>query len=296
MEIALPFFLPSWLQRFRPCRIGGLISAFVDGRRGALEHVEVLGIPTQMRYELHTGGPRADERNTLVTKLVQSAAGISAGVLIVPARRVEDVSLEVLDPRDAGQLRPVVRAGGQDHEAGSDVVAAVGVQPPALDRFVPAHRAHLSGEDRPVVEPEMLSDTPAVLVDLRTVGELLRRDVVEFLQHRDVAVRIVVTLDAGKAVPVPDAAEVPTHLDDAYLVDAGLLEVGGRQQSRDATAEDGDLDVLRDRFAGRHRRVRVDLRKLGELTLQLEILRRTFWAQPLVALLQVLLSQCVDVD
>src|SRR5258705_6222234 len=131
MEIALPFFLPSWLQRFRPCRIGGLISAFVDGRRGALEHVEVLGIPTQMRYELHTGGPRADERNTLVNKLVQSAAGISAGVLIVTARRVEDVSLVVLDARDAGQLRPVVRAGGQEFETRSGVVYPDSGQPPA---------------------------------------------------------------------------------------------------------------------------------------------------------------------
>ncbi len=256
----------------------------------------MLGISAEVRNQLHTGGTCSDEGDTLVAQLVQSAAGISAGVLVVPARRVEHVPLEVLDPRDAGQLRPVVRTSGQYHEAGPDVVAAVGVQPPAIDRFVPAHRAYLGGEDRTVVEPEMLGDTPAVLEDLGTVGELLRRDEVELLEHRDVAVRIVVALDSGEPVPVPDAAEVPTHLDDADVVDAGLLEVRGRQQSRDTAAEDGDLDVLGDRLARRHRRVRVDLRELRELTLQFQVLRRTFWAQPLVALLQVLLAQCLDVD
>src|ERR1700704_6915157 len=117
MEIALPLLLPSRLQRFRPSRIGWLIATFVHGRRGALEPEEVLAIPTQVWNQLHTGRARAHKRDTLVTQLVQSATSISAGVLVVPARRVEDVPLEVLDSRDAGHLWPVVRTSGQDHEA-----------------------------------------------------------------------------------------------------------------------------------------------------------------------------------
>ena len=53
----------------------------------------------------------------------------------------------------------------------------------------------------------------------------------------------------GEAVPVPDAAEVAGHLDDPDVVDAGLLQVRGRQQPSEAPAEDGDVDVLDDRVA-----------------------------------------------
>ena len=74
--------------------------------------------------------------------------------------------------------------------------------------------AHLGGEDRAVVEAEMLADAAAVLEDLGTVGELLRRHEVELFEQRDVAVRVVVALDSGEAVPVPDTAEVAGHLDD----------------------------------------------------------------------------------
>ncbi len=102
----------------------------------------------------------------------------------------------------------------------------------------------------PSYRPKCLAMSPAVLVDLGAVGELLRRHEVEFLEQRDVAVRVVVALNSGEAVPVPDAAEVPAHLDDPDVVDAGLLEVRGGQQSSDSTTEDGDLDVLGDRSRG----------------------------------------------
>ena len=110
--------------------------------------------------------------------------------------------------------------------------------------------AHLGGEDRPVVEPEMLADAPAVLEDLGAVGELLRRYEVELLEQRDVAIGVVVALDAGEAVPVPDTTEVAAHLDDVHVVDAGLLEIGAGQQAGDAAAEHGDVDVLVDRVRG----------------------------------------------
>ena len=202
----------------------------------------------------------------------------------------------VFDPRDTWQLRPVVGALCHDHEPGTDVVAPVGSQPPPFDCFVPADRAYLGGQDRAVVQPEMLCDTAAMLVDLGTVGELLRRHEVELFQHRDVAVRVVVTLDSREAVPVPDTAEVPAHLDDVNVVDARLLEVSARQQPGDATAENRHLDVLGDRRARDHRCVRIDFRELREIVLEFQILRRSVCAQPFVAFVQVLLSQRVDVD
>ena len=106
-------------------------------------------------------------------------------------------ALEVLDPGDARQLRPVVGPG-----------------------VITTKRARMSSP-RLVVNRQRLIDSSqrtcapgwrrsrrrrarnacrfaAVLEDLGAVGELLRRDEVEFFQHRDVAVRIVVALDPGK--------------------------------------------------------------------------------------------------
>src|SRR3984893_16762527 len=256
----------------------------------------MLGVPAEVRNELNPGGAGADECYALVRQLVQSAARVSPGVLVVPTRRVAAVPLEVFDARNAGQFRRVVRAVRHHNEAGPDIVGAVRLDPPAVDGVVPAQRPHLGGKDRTVVEPEMLCDAPAVLEYLGAVGELLRGHEVELLEHRDVAVRVVVTLDSWEPVPVPNAAEVPAHFDDPDIIDAGLLQVHRREQAGDTSAEDGDLDVFGDRVAGRHRCVRVDLVEIRVLAFQLQVLFRPFGTQSLIALGQVLLPQRVDVD
>src|SRR5690349_10510086 len=99
----------------------------------------MLGVSAEMRNELHACGTRSNERDALVRQLVQATVGIAAGVVIVPTCRVKDVSLEIPDAWDIGQLGPVVRTLSHDHESGPDVVAAVGGQPPALDALVPPH-------------------------------------------------------------------------------------------------------------------------------------------------------------
>src|ERR1700759_2213180 len=102
----------------------------------------------------------------------------------------------------------------------------------------------------------MLADASAVLEDLRAVGELLRRNEVQLFEQRYVAIGFVVALDTGITVPIPDTAEVAALLDDPDVADAGLLQLGGRQQPGEAAAEHRDVDVLRDRLARHHRGVR----------------------------------------
>ena len=82
-----------------------------------------------------------------------------------------------------------------------------------------------------------------MFVDLGAVRVLLRRHVVEFFKQRHVAVGIIVALDSGEAVPIPDTAEVSAHLDNPDVLDTGFLQVGGRQQSREASAENRDPNV-----------------------------------------------------
>ncbi len=300
MEVTLALLLPPGLQRRRPGWVGRRVGAHVHRRRGALEHEELLGIPAEMWHQLDAGSPRADECHPLVGQLVQAAAGIPAGVVVIPARGMERVTASVqvlLDTGDTGQLGLVVRAVRHHHEPRADVVTAVGGQPPALDLLVPAHVLDLGGEDRAVVEVEVFSHGLAVREDLGAVGELLARQEAELLEHRDVAVGVVVALDARKAVPVPHAAEVPGHVDDPNILHAGLFQVCARQQSGEPAPEDGHLDVLIDRGAVGHRGVRVYLVEVGQVTVEFEVLRAAVLAEAFLALPGVLGPHrvCVDV-
>src|SRR6516165_5539314 len=142
----------------------------------------------------------------------------------------------------------------------------------------------------------MFADVLAVSPDLGAIRILLCRHEVELFEQRDVAVRIVVALDAGKAVPIPDTTEIPAHLDDAHVFDAGLLQVCASQETANAATDDSDVYVLRDRIADERWSVWVDLVVLRELTRELDVLFGALGAKPLGALLRVLLPQRGDVD
>ena len=177
VEVAFAFLLPARHQGSGPVRIGRGVDALVHRRRRALEHVEVLGVPTEVRHQLDAGRAGADEGDPLVGQLVSPPSGVAAGVVVVPTRGVEHVSpggTVVLDAGDAGQFRAVVGTLGHHDEPRADLVAAVGADLPPLQRVVPAQFAHLGGEQRTVVETEVLADVAAVAEDLGAVGELLR--------------------------------------------------------------------------------------------------------------------------
>ena len=71
-----------------------------------------LHAPCELRDALHGGRAGADDRNPLVTESIhRRAVGVAAGVVVVPAARVERVALERLEPGDARQLRHVERPG-----------------------------------------------------------------------------------------------------------------------------------------------------------------------------------------
>ena len=53
----------------------------------------------------------------LVVQFVQTAGGIAAGVVVVPATGVEGMPLELLDPRDRGQLGLVQRPARHDAQS-----------------------------------------------------------------------------------------------------------------------------------------------------------------------------------
>ncbi len=134
--------------------VGGGVGARIDRGRRPLEHEQVLGIATEVRYQLDARGTGSDECDALVRQLGQAAVGVSAGVVVVPTGGVEHVptgGLVLLDARDSGKFRAVVRALSHHDEASADVVSAVGADPPALGGVVPDQFADLGGEQRAVV-------------------------------------------------------------------------------------------------------------------------------------------------
>ena len=76
-----------------------------------------------------------------------------------------------------------------------------------------------------------------------------RRHVAGLFEEREVDERSRVALRAGVSVPVPRAAEVAALLDDADVVDAGLLQLGPGHESGEPTADEGDVDLVVERLA-----------------------------------------------
>ena len=142
----------------------------------------------------------------------------------------------------------------------------------------------------------MLADALAVREDLGAVGELLARHVVEFFEKRYVAVGVVVALDPGEPVPVPDTAEVAAHLDDPDVLDAGLPQRDRGEKPGESSAEDQDLGLGRQRVALHERGVRIDFGVRGQVGGEFEVLRRPVSAQAFVPFGAVLVPQFRDID
>ncbi|NRA96189.1 MAG: hypothetical protein HRU14_08280, partial [Planctomycetes bacterium] len=78
-----------------------------QGGRFIASHIQIPG-----------GGAGADDAYTLIAKVIQATVRITAGVLVVPAAGMKGVALEVVDARDARELRPVQRPVGHGDKAG----------------------------------------------------------------------------------------------------------------------------------------------------------------------------------
>ncbi len=128
-------------------------------------------------------------------------------------------------------------------------VAPVGADDPSGTGLVPGQIGDLGVEQGAVVQPVLLPDALAVLEDLRGVGVLLGGHVPGLFEQRHVHEGRGVALGTRVAVPVPGAAEVAALLDDADVVDAGLHEAGRGHEAGEAPADEGDRDVVVQRFA-----------------------------------------------
>src|SRR3546814_7560980 len=103
-KIFHPLALPPRRLARKPGLIRGTVVANIDRRRCALDDIELLDMFGEFGDNLHRGGAGADHCHPLVGKLGQSARRRSAGIVIIPARRMEHPPFEVAYARYAGQL------------------------------------------------------------------------------------------------------------------------------------------------------------------------------------------------
>ena len=252
---------------------------------------------TEERYRLNGRAPGADHGHALVGEPCEPTVVVAAGVVIVPARGVEGVSVEVSDPGDARELRPVGGSGRLHDKPGADAVKAMRADMPALVVFVPPHLGHAGLEDGPVVQAEVFRNPLAVVEDLGRVGVLLLRHESRLLQERQVAVGLDVALRARVAVPVPRAAEVSAGFDDAEVGDAPLLQPRPRHQAAESGADDGDIDVQINRLPVEIRiGVGIVVGVMGEFGRRLDVLALAVLANALVPFGPVLLAQGARIE
>src|SRR5689334_2504008 len=107
--------------------------AFIHGRRCALKHVQLLGESGQVRNYLNGGYAGADDSNTLVVQPVEDwFALVPAGVFVIPTGRMENLALEVIEPRHMWHLRCIDRAHRHDDETSSQSVTTIRGDSPAF--------------------------------------------------------------------------------------------------------------------------------------------------------------------
>ena len=112
--------------------------------------------------------------------------------------------------------------------------------------------------EQPIVSQGVaIGDGLEVAEDLSTQGVTLARDVVEFLEHGHVDVRLDVAHDAGIAVPVPGTPHAPRLIDDPDALDPGFTEAYSGEDPGDSPAYDDRSDVVGQRLPLDERRERI---------------------------------------
>ena len=154
-------------------------------------------------------------------------------------------------------------------------------------------------EQRLVGKAVPLGKLAAIALDFGAFGELLRGQKAGFLKQRQVAIGIVVALDAGIAVPVPHPAEIARGVDVAKVGHARLGQMDRGQQSAKARTEHQHVKVLGHRVALDRRRQRIGgvIRNVAarDMVGRTHILRLPVAAQAPLTLVPVLFAQRGDV-
>ena len=180
--------LPTRLEPLGEVGIGGPVAPFAHGRGRALEHVDVLRRLGQRRKTLDAARPGAHEGDNLACQSRERLVGSAPRVLVLPPCGVERAPGEVLHARDYGKLHEAEDPDGEHVPTAGDLVTAVGADPPPGRVLVPLGAGHPGVEQGVIHQVEPVGDPLEMAPDLLAERVAVGGDVVELLEHRDVAV------------------------------------------------------------------------------------------------------------
>jgi hypothetical protein len=104
-------------------------------------------------------------------------------------------------------------------------------------------------EEALVVEAELGRHGLAVLENFETRRKLHRREVLHFLQQREVAVRLDVAGNPRIAIPIPGAADVAALLTKANILKTGFPQLVPEHEPSEAGADDENFALVGERLA-----------------------------------------------
>ena len=219
-----------------------------DGKaRRALEDDQLLGLCGDERDRLDARRSGTDHRDPLAGE-VHRIVGPVAGEV--------HLAREPLEAADVGLLGYGQASGGHHQMAATDLVAAVGADPPCRRRVVPVRLRDPGAERDVAAQVELVRDVVEVSQDFRLGGVLLRPLPVA----PPVGVEAEHVVDAGNVdacarvtVPVPGAAEVVRGLENAHAQTLAA-ETVHRVQPGESGADDDDIDVDIDVMVPCHQR------------------------------------------
>jgi hypothetical protein len=155
---------------------------------------------------------------------------------------VDQLALEVVDPRNVGHLRPDEQSRRVDEITAHDPVTVLGLDPPDVARLVVLGAADSAARADLPVEPVALDAVERVgphllprRIDVAPIRLHLEGVGVDEEGHVDFEPRVVVLH--------PGAAELGLALEDHEVVDADPVERDAASQPREARADDHDLVV-----------------------------------------------------
>ena len=199
---------------------------------GALVDVEVRDLLGDLGHDLDRRRAGADHRDALAGQVV----------VVVPARRVEDLAGEGVDAVDLGQSRLGEAAGAGDQHVGHHV-AVVGADAPHLLVLVPGGVLDGDPEPEPVEDAGLAGDPLEVGQDLR-LGRERPRPVGVGREAERVELAGHVARGARVGVVAPGAADGAALVDDEEVAEPVLVELDGGAEAREPGADDERVHAL----------------------------------------------------
>ena len=214
----------------------GAVDAGEHPRRRSLVDVEMCDPRCDGGDDLDRRCAGADHRDPL---------GVQVGV-VIPARGVEDLAGEILDPGDVGQRGLAQRADRGDHDVGG-VRTLVGFDLPHRPLGVPPRAGDLTPEAVLVAHVEAGGDGLDVALDLRLGGERAGPGRVEGERVR-VQLGGDVAGGAGVGVVAPGTTDFRAAFEHDEIRLAPLAQPDRRAEAGEPAADDQDVDVVRARL------------------------------------------------